>query len=112
MAENTVEVRRFELLTSSVRGKRSAGLSYTPGSDAMVDEVPGHLARVCGLFSLWYNRNYPGSRFFHGSSLALSDSWVRSRSCTIVVVRSARDLSTRARETSVVRRNPAVMPSG
>ena len=31
VVEIAVEVRRFELLASSVRGKRSAGLSYTPG---------------------------------------------------------------------------------
>src|SRR3972149_10010753 len=32
-SEAAVEVRGFEPLTSSVRGKRSAGLSYTPRGD-------------------------------------------------------------------------------
>ncbi len=35
-----VEVRGFEPLASSVRGKRSAGLSYTPKGSAMLDRLP------------------------------------------------------------------------
>jgi hypothetical protein len=96
-----VEVRGFEPLASSVRGKRSAGLSYTPRM--------GGNAR-------WRHR---GAKAGHGPvgsaygwSRAFSCSSARRRSCTTVVVRSARERSTSARETSVVLRSPAVMPSG
>jgi hypothetical protein len=80
-----VEVRGFEPLASSVRGRRSAGLSYTPGA---VGSVPG----PAGSYS--------------------PASCRRSRSCTTVLVRSARLRSMRARATSVVRRKPPVIASG
>ena len=37
----SVEVRGFEPLASSVRGKRSAGLSYTPSELTMVEALRG-----------------------------------------------------------------------
>jgi hypothetical protein len=80
-----VEVRGFEPLASSVRGRRSAGLSYTPGA---LGSVPG----AAGSYS--------------------PASWRRRRSCTTVLVRSARLRSMSARATSVVRRRPPVIASG
>ena len=90
----TVEVRGFEPLTSSVRGKRSAGLSYTPieGPVMIVPFVVG-TDELCQL-----ERCRSRSR--------------RRRSCTAVAVRSDRDRSTSDRATSVVRRRLEVIPSG
>ena len=48
-----MEVRGFEPLASSVRGKRSAGLSYTPGPGAMVDDAPTISSASAGGFRRW-----------------------------------------------------------
>jgi len=55
---------------------------------------------------------YPASSYRPSASGSTSASWRRRRSWTIVEVRSARLRSMRARATSVVRRRPAVIPSG
>ena len=80
-----VEVRGFEPLASSVRGKRSAGLSYTPRE-----------RRQC---TAGRARQEPARS-------------LRSRSWITVVVRSDLLRSISALATSVVRRRPPVMPSG
>lgn len=104
-----VEVRGFEPLTSSVRGKRSAGLSYTPKGegDCRADPIgcrePGTGCRIT-------SETAPDTAGLMPSTYFLSS--FRNLSCTTVVVRSDRERSTRARATSVVRRRPPVMPSG
>ena len=77
-----VEARGFEPLTSSMRPRRSAGLSYAPKGDRQCTAV------------------------HEPARSRLRRSWMT------VVVRSDRLRSIRALATSVVRRNPPVMPSG
>ena len=104
--DNAVEVTGLEPVTSSLRTKRSTGLSYTPeGRSGYQSPRAGLLGRSGTGASCW------GSRSRRGQGWLPLTVWSK-RWRTIAFVTSPRVRSSTARNASVVRRKPPVTPSG